>query len=87
MIVGLLLTCGLVLAAFGTWYGYLNARSALVPLVREGDPTRARIDARRPVLARTRVRRFARSAVLSICWLAIALYGLYMASMSLAALR
>ncbi len=87
MIVGLLLTCGLVLAGLGTWYGYLHARAALLAPMREVEPTRARIDARRSVLARTRVRRFARSAVLSVCWLTIALYGLYMASTSLSAVR
>ncbi len=87
MITGLLLTCGLVLAGLGTWYGYVHARTALLAQLREVEPTRARIDASRPVLARTRVRRFARSAVLSVCWLMIALYGLYMASTSLAAMR
>lgn len=60
-----LTTCGLVLAVIGTWFGYRNARDALVPAVREGDPTRRAIDAARPV-ARGRVHRFAKSAAVSI---------------------
>ena len=61
-----LTTCGLVLAVIGTWSGYRNARDALVPAVREGDPTRRAIDAARPVHARGRVHRFAKSAAVSI---------------------
>ncbi len=87
MITGLLLTCGIVLAGLGSWYGYLHARRAILAPLREAEPTRARIESSRPILTRTWVRRFARSAILSVCWLCIALYGLYMASTSLAVLR
>ena len=44
--------------------------SALMPLVREGDPTRTLIDATRPVHARTRVRVMARNVVAAVGWLA-----------------
>ena len=48
-----LTACGFVTATFGTWRGYANARAALVSLADDGDPTRASIDANRPILART----------------------------------
>ncbi len=76
----MLLTCGLVLAAAGTWSGYRHARAAIAPAVHPGDPTRAAIDASRPAHARPGVRRVARSVALSIGWLVVALYGLFLAS-------
>jgi hypothetical protein len=75
-----LTVCGLVAATFGTWRGYANARDALVSLAQDGEPTRAAIDASRPILARTRVRRFVRPVVVAMLWLAIAMYGLLMVS-------
>ncbi len=75
-----LTACGLVAATFGTWRGYANARDAFVSLARDGDPTRAAIEASRPMLARPRVRRFVRPAVVAMLWLAIATYGLLMVS-------
>ena len=80
-----LTACGLVAATFGTWRGYANARAALLSLVGNGDPTRASIDASRPILARTRVRRFVRPVVAAMFWLAIAMYGLLMVSLGGAA--
>ena len=80
-----LTACGLVAAMFGTWRGYANARVALVSLARDGDPTRAAIEASRPILARTRVRRFIRQVVVALLWLAIAMYGLLMVSLGGAA--
>ena len=80
-----LTACGLVAATFGTWRGYTNARAALVSLAGDGDPTRASIDASRPILARTRVRRFVRPVVAAMLWLAIAMYGLLMVSLGGAA--
>ena len=68
-----LTACGLVAATFGTWRGYANARAALVSLAGDGDPTRVSIDAGRPILARTRVRRFVRPVVVAMLWLAIAM--------------
>jgi transposase len=79
-----LTACGLVTATSGTWRGYANARHALVSLARDGDPTREAIEASRPVLARTRVRRFVRfvrPVVAAMLWLAIAMYGLLMVSL------
>lgn len=80
-----LTACGLMVATFGTWGGYANARAALVSLAGDGDPTRASIDASRPILARTRVRRFVRPVVAAMLWLAIAMYGLLMVSLGGAA--
>lgn len=74
-----LVTCGLVLAGVGTWTGYRHARAAIVPSAQPGDPTRSAIDAARPVHARIAVRRFARSVAASLIWLALALYGLFLA--------
>jgi hypothetical protein len=74
-----LVTCGLVLAGVGTWTGYRHAREAIVPVARPGDPTRSAIDAARPLHARIAVRRFARSVAAALLWLALALYGLYLA--------
>ena len=76
----LLMACGLALAVVGTWSGYRNAREATLPFVRQGDPTRAAIDAARPLHARAGVRRAARSVAASLAWLALALYGLFLAS-------
>ncbi|MDR3544517.1 MAG: hypothetical protein P4L30_01960 [Candidatus Limnocylindrales bacterium] len=76
-----LTVCGLVTATVGTWRGYVNARSALGSLARDGDPTRAAIEARRPILARERVRRFVRPVATSLLWLVIAMYGLLMVSL------
>ena len=49
--------------------GYVAARSALLPLIREGDPTRTLIDATRPVHSRSRVRIAARNVAVSLAWL------------------
>jgi len=75
----LLVTCGLVLAGVGTWTGYRHAREAIVPAAPPGDPTRSAIDAARPLHARIAVRRFARSVAAAMIWLALALYGLFLA--------
>ena len=85
----LLVACGLVLAVVGTWSGYRNARAALVPFLGRadpagrGDPTRASIDAARPVHARAGVRRAVRSTAAAVAWLVVALYGLYLAQTGL----
>ena len=73
------MTCGLVLAGVGTWTGYRHAREAIVPAAQPGDPTRSAIDAARPLRARIAVRRFARSVAAALVWLALALYGLFLA--------
>jgi hypothetical protein len=76
----LLLISGLTVTAIATWRGYANARAALGSASDEGDPTRAAIEAARPLLARTRVRRFVRSVAISLGWLVLAMYGLFLAS-------
>jgi hypothetical protein len=76
----LILLCGVIAALAGTWRGYENARIALAPLIHDGDPTRTAIEANQPFLARPRVRRVAGSLGLSIGWLAVAMYGLYLAA-------
>jgi hypothetical protein len=78
-----LVVSGLVLAGLGTWRGYASARTALMPLVVPGDPTRAIVDSTRPLHARTRVRLAARNAGVAVGWLAIALYGLFLATVGL----
>jgi hypothetical protein len=52
----------------------------MLPLLREGDPTRSLIEAARPVHARTRIRLAVRHVLLAIGWLTIALYGMYLAT-------
>lgn len=77
-----LLVTGLLTTAIGAWRGYAAARLALAPLVHDGDATRSLVEARRPVLARTRVRRFARRLGSAILWLLVASYGLFMVSVA-----
>jgi hypothetical protein len=76
----LLLSCGVVLIAVGIERSYGAARRAVSPLVHAGEPTRARLEAQRPFPFRPRVRTFVARATLSVAWLAIALYGLFLAS-------
>ena len=73
-----LFCCGAVAVAVGTWRGYANARGALEPVVHDGDPTRAAVEAGRPLLERTRVRRAVRSVLAAIAWLSVAMYGLFL---------
>ena len=72
--------CGLTAAVVGVWRGYAVARQAISPLVHAGEPTRTAIEATRPLLARPRVRLFVRRLAISIGWIAVALYGLFLAS-------
>ena len=73
-----LLISGLVATVVATWRGYANARDALAPLAHPGEPTRTALEATQPRLERARVRRAARSLVVSIGWLGVAMYGLLM---------
>jgi len=70
--------CGAVAMVIGGWRSYAVAREALRPLAQEGDPTRTAIEGTRPFPLRPRVQAFARRAGVSIGWLAIAFYGLYL---------
>jgi hypothetical protein len=74
----LLGTCGIVIVAIGGWRSYAMAREALGPIAHEGDPTRTALEAARPILARTRVRLFLRRVAISLAWLLVAGYGLYL---------
>jgi hypothetical protein len=80
-----LVVCGSVAIAIGSWRGYVVAREALAPLVNDdGDPTRRAIDATRPPLARMRVRTFARRTASAVGWLLVATYGLALLAAGLA---
>ena len=79
-----LLLSGLFTIVYGSWRGYVAARSAVVPFVRDGDETRALIEAARPVHARARVRLAIRNIGLSMTWLGVAMYGLYLATVGMA---
>src|SRR5262249_34282162 len=80
MVGAVLVLAGLVLFVAATSRGYVAARSALLPLVGEGDPTRTLIDATRPLRERPRVRVAARSVAISIGWIVVAGYGLFLAT-------
>jgi hypothetical protein len=58
----------------------VNAREALGPVAHDGEPTRTAIEAARPVLQRARVRPFLRRVAASLAWLAVAMYGLFLAT-------
>lgn len=79
MLGALLVLSGLVAVPYGLWRGYAAARSALVPISRDGDPTRSLIEASRPIQDRSRVRLAARNVLLAFGWLTVAMYGLYLA--------
>jgi len=74
----LLETCGIVALVIGGWRSYAMAREALGPIAHQGDPTRTALEAGRPILERTRVRLFLRRIAISLAWLLVAGYGLYL---------
>jgi hypothetical protein len=76
----ILMACGVIAVAIGLWRGYANAREAVGPLVHSGEPTRTAVEAARPVHERSRIRRFARALVISVAWIVVALYGLFLVS-------
>jgi hypothetical protein len=76
---GILLTvCGLTALVLGAWRSYTVARDALVPIAHDGEPTRSKVEASWPIYRRSRVRRFVRRVVVSVGWLSIAMYGLFL---------
>jgi len=79
----LLVLTGLTTAAIGTWRSYGAARLAVAPLVHLGERTRTALDAGLPVHERSRVRLFVRRVTLSIAWLVIGFYGLFLASVGI----
>jgi hypothetical protein len=78
MLGAVLLVSGLFATVYGTWRGYLAARQALLPLMRDGEPTRTLIETGRPLHAQSRVRLAARQVLLSVAWLSVALYAMYL---------
>jgi hypothetical protein len=76
----LIALCGLTAVLIGGWRSYALAREAVAPLAHasEGDPTRTSIESARPVPMRPRVRRFVRAVILSVGWLVVSFYGLYL---------
>ena len=78
MLSAVLVATGSYLAVYGCLQGYLAARAALLPLARDGEPTRAIVDATRPLLARTRVRVAVRNVAVALAWLGISMYGMYL---------
>ncbi|HWP61903.1 MAG TPA: hypothetical protein VNO86_00315 [Candidatus Binatia bacterium] len=83
MIEAILTGSGLVLVLVGLGRGYGASRSALAPLAHAGEPTRGAIEAGRPLVARSRVRRFVRGTILAVGWLLVAGYGLFLVSVGL----
>jgi hypothetical protein len=75
--------CGFTAAFVGAWRGYAVAREAISPLTHAGEPTRTAIEATRPLYARPRVRLFVRRLAISVGWIAVAMYGLFLASVGL----
>ena len=80
-----LIVCGFVVIAIGTWRGYANARAVVAPLVHPGDATRTAAEATSHVAEPARVRQAARNLVAAIAWLVIALYGLFLVATAEAA--
>lgn len=80
-----LVASGLFAMAWGSWRGYRAARAAMLPLVREGDPTRTLVEAGQPAHARARVRLALRQVLLALGWLTVAVYGMYLATVGTAA--
>lgn len=80
----LLILSGLVAASCGVWRGYAAARLALAPMLRDGDPTRALVEAHQPLHARPRVRLAVRHVLVATLWLCVAMYGLLLLAVGVA---
>jgi hypothetical protein len=80
-----LMIVGAAVIGLAAWRSYLAVRLAIGPLVHDGEPTRTLIESSRPVYERTRVRSFARGLTLSIGWLIVALYGLFLIAVGMSA--
>jgi len=79
-----LLVSGVVATAFGMWRGYRHARDVVAPLAHPGEPTKTAVEATQPLVERARIRRAIRSLAASLAWLAVAMYGLFLASTGMA---
>ena len=82
-----LILSGTFVLGYGLVRGYVCARAAILPLVRDGEPTRGLIEASRPVYERTRVRDAARRVMIAVVWLVLALYGLFLMSVGVEVYR
>jgi hypothetical protein len=71
---------GVAAAAVAVAASYGHLRGAVRPLLEDGEPTRAAIEATRPFVARPRIRLVARHAIMALGWLMVALYGLGLAA-------
>jgi cytochrome oxidase assembly protein ShyY1 len=87
MVGAILLLTGFVAVTYGSWRGYGAARSALIPLLRDGDETRSRIEASRPVRDRPRVRLAARHVAFALAWIVVAMYGVFLLTAGAEVLR
>ncbi len=83
----MLILTGTYALAWGLVRGSAAVRVALRSLAADGEPTRALIDASRPVYARVRVRASARHALVAAAWLAVAAYGLLLATVGVEVFR
>ena len=79
----LLTACGLTALVLGAWRSYAVARDALGPIVHDGEPTRTQVESSWPIYRRSRVRRVVRRVAVSVAWLSIAMYGLFLATVGL----
>jgi hypothetical protein len=78
-----LVASGLFVTGYGCWRGYEAARAALAPFVRDGDQTRALVESTQPMHSRPRVRLAVRHVLLAVGWLALAMYGMYLATVGI----
>jgi hypothetical protein len=78
---------GLLLAGLAAWRSYAAVRLAVGPLVHDGEPTRSLIEASRPLHERSRVRSFTRHLTLSVGWLIVAGYGLFLVAVGMSGTR
>ena len=83
MLSAILLISGAFATVYGSWQGYAAVRKALLPLVRDGEPTRTLVERAQPPLARGRVRLALRQVLVAVAWLVVAMYGLYLATIGL----
>ncbi len=82
-----LILSGTYALAWGLVRGYLSARAAVLPMLGDGEPTRGAIEASRPVYERTRVRAAMRHTAFAVIWLAVAVYGLFLATVGVEVFR
>jgi hypothetical protein len=82
-----LILSGTYALGWGLVRGYVSARAAVVPMLGDGEPTRHVIEASRPVYERARVRAAMRHAAVAMVWLAVAMYGLFLATVGVEVIR